>query len=219
MASREEVLDELLKDYKTPEDLLGKNGIVKQLTKALIERALQAELTDHLGYDKHASAGRDSGNARNGTSAKTLKTDQGDLPLDIPRDRQSDFDPPLVPKGQRRSGVLDEKIISLYARGLTVSEIQGHLEELYGTEGIQGPDFDGNQRGLGRSHGLAKPTVRFRLSHCLFRCTSSQDSCREHPDQPGRLSGIGGQRSGRKRAVRPLDRPNGRRQMLVRHPQ
>ena len=97
MASREEVLDELLKDDKTPEDLLGKNGIVKQLTKALIERALQAELTDHLGYDKHAAAGRDSGNARNGTSAKTLKTDQGDLPLDIPRDRQSDFDPQLVP--------------------------------------------------------------------------------------------------------------------------
>ena len=138
MASREEVLDELLKDDKTPEDLLGKNGIVKQLTKALIERALQAELTDHLGYDKHASAGRDSGNARNGTSAKTLKTDQGDLPLDIPRDRQSDFDPQLVPKGQRRSGVLDEKIISLYARGLTVSEIQGHLEELYGTEVSKG---------------------------------------------------------------------------------
>ena len=138
MASREEVLDELLKDDKTPEDLLGKNGIVKQLTKALIERALQAELTDHLGYDKHAAAGRDSGNARNGTSAKTLKTDQGDLPLDIPRDRQSDSDPQLVPKGQRRSGVLDEKIISLYARGLTVSEIQGHLEELYGTEVSKG---------------------------------------------------------------------------------
>ena len=138
MASREESLDELLKDYKTPEDLLGKNGIVKQLTKALIERALQAELTDHLGYDKHAAAGRDSGNARNGTSAKTLKTDQGDLPLDIPRDRQSDSDPQLVPKGQRRSGVLDEKIISLYARGLTVSEIQGHLEELYGTEVSKG---------------------------------------------------------------------------------
>ena len=218
MASREEVLDELLKDDKTPEDLLGKNGIVKQLTKALIERALQAELTDHLGYDKHAAAGRDSGNARNGTSAKTLKTDQGDLPLDIPRDRQSDSDPQLVPKGQRRSGVLDEKIISLYARGLTVSEIQGHLEELYGTEVSKGLISTVTNAVWDEVTAWQNQPLD-SVYPSLFRCTSSQDSCREHPDQPGRLSGIGGQRSGRKRAVRPLDRPNGRRQMLVRHPQ
>ena len=133
MASRKELLDELLKDYQTPEDLLGKNGLVKQLTKDLIERALEAELTDHLGYDKHAADGRGSGNSRNVTSGKTLKTEQGDLPLEIPRDRQGDFEPLLVAKGQRRTGVLDEKIISLYARGLTVAEIQGHLEEIYGT--------------------------------------------------------------------------------------
>lgn len=138
MASRNDLLDELLKDYKNPEDLLGKNGIVKQLTKDLIERALAAELTDHLGYDKHAAHGRGSGNSRNGTSAKTLQTEQGDLPLEIPRDRRGDFDPVLVPKGQRRSGVLDEQIISLYARGLTVAEIQGHLEEIYGTEVSRG---------------------------------------------------------------------------------
>ena len=219
MASREELLDELLKDYKTPEDLLGKNGIVKQLTKALIERALQAELTDHLGYDKHASAGRDSGNARNGTSAKTLKTDQGDLPLDIPRDRQSDFDPPLVPKEQRRSGVLDEKIISLYARGLTVSEIQGHLEELYGTEVSKGLISTVTNAVWDEVTAWQNQPLYSVYPIVYFDATSSQDSCREHPDQPGRLSGIGGQRSGRKRAVRPLDRPNGRRQMLVRHPQ
>ncbi len=118
--------------------MLGKNGLVKDLTKVLLERALEAELTEHLGYDKHASQGRGSGNSRNGTSPKTLKTGQGDVPLAIPRDRQGDFEPQLVPKGQRRTGVLDEKIISLYARGLTVSEIQGHLEELYGTEVSKG---------------------------------------------------------------------------------
>jgi putative transposase len=133
MASRNELLDELLKDYKTPEDLLGKNGIVKQLTKDLIERALEAELTEHLGYDKYATDGRGSGNSRNGSSGKILKTEQGDLPLAIPRDRQGDFEPVLVAKSQRRTGVLDEQIISLYARGLTVAEIQGHLEEMYGT--------------------------------------------------------------------------------------
>ena len=134
MASREELLDELLKDCKNADDLLGKDGLVKDLTKALIERALQAELTEHLGYNKHAADGRGSGNSRNGTSAKTLKTQQGDLPLEVPRDRRGDFEPQLVSKGQRRSGVLDEKIIALYARGLTVSDIQAHLEEMYGTE-------------------------------------------------------------------------------------
>ncbi len=138
MASRTEMLDELLKDYKTPEDLLGKNGIVKQLTKELLERALEAEMTDHLGYAKHAVEGRGSGNSRNGTRSKTLKTEQGDLPLTIPRDRRGAFEPILVPKGQRRSGVLDEQIISLYARGLTVAEIQGHLEEIYGTQVSRG---------------------------------------------------------------------------------
>ena len=100
MASRDDLLDELLKEYQNPEDLLGKNGIVRQLTKDLIERALAAELTDHLGYDKHAVAGRGSGNSRNGTSGKTLKTEQGDLRLEIPRDRQGDFEPLLVAKGQ-----------------------------------------------------------------------------------------------------------------------
>ncbi len=111
MASRKELLDELLKDVKTQDDLLGKNGLVKDLTKVLLERALEAELTEHLGYDKHAPQGRGSGNSRNGTSPKTLKTGQGDVPLDIPRDRQGDFEPQLVPKGHRRTGVLDEKII------------------------------------------------------------------------------------------------------------
>ena len=84
MDNREELLDELLKDCKNADDLLGKDGLVKDLTKALIERALQAELTEHLGYDKHAADGRGSGNSRNGTSAKTLKTQQGDLPLEVP---------------------------------------------------------------------------------------------------------------------------------------
>ena len=124
MASREELLDELLKDCKNADDLLDKDGLVKDLTKALIERALQAELTEHLGYDKHAADGRGSSNSRNGTNAKTLKTQQGDLPLEVPRDRRGDFAPQLVSKGQRRSGVLDEKIIALYARGSTVSDIQ-----------------------------------------------------------------------------------------------
>ena len=116
MATRKELLDELLRDYKNPEDLLGKHGIVKQLTKELIERILEAELTDHLGYEKHDAAGRGSGNSRNGTSPKTLKTEQGDLSLEVPRDRRSDFEPVLVPKGQRRTSVLNDQIISIAGR-------------------------------------------------------------------------------------------------------
>jgi putative transposase len=134
MATSKELLDELLKDCKTPEDLLGKNGVLKQLTKDLMERMLEAEMTDHLGYDKHALEGRGSGNSRNGTSAKTIQGDHGEVPLDVPRDRNGDFEPQVIPKGQRRLPGFDEKVISMYARGMTTREIQGHLHELYGVE-------------------------------------------------------------------------------------
>ena len=134
MATSKELLDELLKDCKTPEDLLGKNGVLKQLTKDLMERMLEAEMTDHLGYDRHALEGRGSGNSRNGTSAKTIQGDHGEVPLDVPRDRNGDFEPQVIPKGQRRLPGFDEKVISMYARGMTTREIQGHLHELYGVE-------------------------------------------------------------------------------------
>jgi putative transposase len=129
-----DLLDTLLLDYQKPEDLLGENGLLKQLTKALVERALEAELTDHLGHAKHDPVTHPSGNTRNGKSKKTLKGDFGELPIDIPRDRQGNFEPQLVPKHQTRWVGFDDKIISLYARGMTVREIQSHLEELYGAE-------------------------------------------------------------------------------------
>jgi putative transposase len=131
---RPELLDELLKDYQKPEDLLGDNGLLQQLTKALVERALDGELTHHLGYEKHSSAGDNSGNSRNGTTPKTLRGKRGQVRLDVPRDRDSSFEPQLVKKGQTRFDGLDEKVISLYARGMTQREIQGHLEEIYGVE-------------------------------------------------------------------------------------
>lgn len=134
MATPRELLDELLKDCKTPEDLLGKNGVLKRLTKDLMERMLEAEMTDHLGYDKHAPEGRGSGNSRNGTSPKTVQGDHGEIPLDVPRDRNGEFDPQLIPKGQRRLPGFDEKVIAMYARGMTTREIQGYLHELYGVE-------------------------------------------------------------------------------------
>ncbi len=129
-----DLIDRLLADYQKPEDMLGENGILKQLTKAIVERALQAELAMHLGHDKHEAVVNDSGNTRNGSSAKTLKSDFGALPIDIPRDRDGSFEPQLVAKHQTRWTGFDDKILSLYARGMTVREIQSHLEEMYGAE-------------------------------------------------------------------------------------
>jgi len=129
-----DLIDQLLADYKSPEDVLGENGLLKQLTKAVLERALKAELSHHLGYEKHDPAGKNSGNARNGKSQKTLKGDFGTLPIDIPRDRQASFEPRIVAKGQTRFAGFDDKILSLYARGMTVREIKSHLEEIYQVE-------------------------------------------------------------------------------------
>jgi putative transposase len=131
---RPELLDELLKDYQKPEDLLGQDGLLQQLTKALVERALDGELTHHLGYEKHDASGDNSGNSRNGTTSKTLRGKRGQVQIDVPRDRTSEFEPQLVKKNQTRFDGLDEKIISLYSRGMTQREIQGHLEEIYGVE-------------------------------------------------------------------------------------
>jgi len=134
MAITDEVLNELLKDYQKPEDLLGKDGIFKQLQKRLLEKAMGAELTVHLGYDKHDPAGRNSGNSRNGTSPKTLKGEFGHLELATPRDRNGTFEPLIVAKGQRRFEGFDQAILSLYSRGMTTREIEGHLLDIYGVE-------------------------------------------------------------------------------------
>ena len=129
-----ELLDQLLAGYERPEDLTGDDGLFRRLKKALIERALGAELTDHLGYERGDPAGRGSGNSRNGVSAKTVLTEDGEVQIEVPRDRAGTFEPQLIGKGQTRFDGFDDKIISLYARGMTVREIQGHLAELYGTE-------------------------------------------------------------------------------------
>jgi putative transposase len=129
-----ELIDSLLKDYKNPEDLIGENGLLKQLTKQLLERAMAAELTDHVGYEKHDPAGHNSGNSRNGSSAKTVKGSFGRLPLEVPRDRKGTFEPQIIEKHQTHFTGFDANIISLYARGLSTREIQQHLEEIYHVE-------------------------------------------------------------------------------------
>jgi len=129
-----ELLDSLLADYRKPEDLIGEHGLLKQLTKLLVEKALEAEMADHLGHGKNEPVENPAGNTRNGKSKKTLKGEFGELPIEIPRDRHGTFEPQLIPKHQTRWTGFDDKILSLYARGMTVREIQSHLEEMYGTE-------------------------------------------------------------------------------------
>ena len=129
-----ELIDKLLADYKGPEDLIGEQGLLKQLTKALVERAMQAELTHHLGYSKNDPAGRGSGNTRNGASTKTLKGNFGEAVIEVPRDRNGTFEPKIVGKRKRRLSGVDELVISLSAKGLTTGEVQAHLAEVYGAE-------------------------------------------------------------------------------------
>ncbi len=127
----DEWIDELLKQGRKPEDV---QGLLKQITKAVLERALQGEMTEHLGYAKHDPSGANSGNSRNGVTRKTLKGDFGELELETPRDRQGEFEPQMIRKNQTRWTGFDDKILSLYARGMTTREIQAHLEEMYQVE-------------------------------------------------------------------------------------
>jgi putative transposase len=134
MTVTNELIDSLLADYKKPEELIGENGLRKLLTKKLVERALQAEMAEHLGHAKNDTVANPPGNTRNGKSKKTLKSDFGELPIEIPRERHASFEPQIVTKHQTRLAGFDEKILSLYARGMTVREIQSHLEEMYGAQ-------------------------------------------------------------------------------------
>ena len=132
MAIRHELLDELLKEYKKPEDLIGEGGILKELTKALVERCLNAEIEHHMEQEETNSESRK--NRRNGYSPKTIKGTFGEAAIAIPRDRNGEFEPIIIGKGQTRFNGFDDKILALYARGMTVRDIQEALQDLYGVE-------------------------------------------------------------------------------------
>jgi putative transposase len=133
-AKHDALLDELLKDYTDPKEILGEHGLLRQLTTRVVERALEAELTAHLGYAPHARNGRSSENYRNGKGKKTVQTETAQFDIDVPRDRDGSFEPQLVKKRQRRLDGFDDKVLALYTRGLSTREMQAHLEELYGVE-------------------------------------------------------------------------------------
>lgn len=126
------VIDELLAGAKTEQEIAGQGGLLGQLTKRLVERAMEVELTDHLGYEPHQEPPGGTGNTRNGSTRKTLITEQGEVPIDTPRDRAGSFEPRIVRKRQRRFEGFDDKILALYARGMSTRDISAHLEEIYG---------------------------------------------------------------------------------------
>jgi putative transposase len=130
----DELVDELLAGARTEEEIVGPGGLLAQLTKRLVERAMDVELTEHLGYEHGQSPPGGVGNTRNGSTPKTLVTEHGPVRIDTPRDRSSTFEPKVVRKRQRRFEGFDEKIIALYARGLSVRDIQAHLAEIYGVD-------------------------------------------------------------------------------------
>jgi putative transposase len=136
--NNEELIKELLKgvDFKklTPEQVTGRDGLIQQLTKRIVETAMQAEMTEHLGYEKHDKPVAKSGNSRNGKSVKTVITNNGAIEIAIPRDRNAEFEPQIIKKHQKRFDMFDDKIISMYALGMTTRDIQGHLKDIYGVD-------------------------------------------------------------------------------------
>ena len=135
---KDDLIEQLLKDVDfsklTPEQITGESGLLKQLTKRIVEKAMNVEVKDLLGYEINNPIGNNTGNSRNGTSKKTILTEIGDIDINIPRDRNGEYEPKIIKKHQRRFDGFDDKIISMYARGMTTRDIQGHLKDIYGVE-------------------------------------------------------------------------------------
>jgi hypothetical protein len=181
--------------------LTGEGGLLAQLTKRLVESALEGEITDHFGYGKHDAEGRDGGNSRDGRRSKTVLTEVGPVEIDVPRDRDGSFEPKIVPKRQRRLPGVDELVISLSAKGLTTGEVQAHLAEVYGadvsrqtistiTEKVVEGMAEWQNRPLdpGRSsggRGLPDADLARRSSHSLARCGVTEDESGAIVELPG----------------------------------
>src|SRR4051812_39036626 len=165
----DELINELLAGARREEEIVGPGGLLAELTRRLVERALSAELTEHLGYEPHQEPPGGTDNTRNGSTPKTLVTEQGPVPIRTPRDRKGTFEPQLVRKGQRRFEGFDDKILALYSRGLSTRDIEAHLHEIYGVKVRPRPDQPRHRRGHGRRQSVAAATAGRRLPGDLPR--------------------------------------------------
>ncbi|BBG03954.1 mutator family transposase [Pseudonocardia autotrophica] len=156
-------------------ELTGENGLLAQLTKRVLESALEGEITDHLGYESHDPAGRDGGNSRNGHRSKTVLTEAGPVELDVPRDRDGSFTPKIVAKRQRRMSGVDELVLSLSAKGLTTGEVQAHLAEVYGAQVSRQTISTITRQGHRGDGRVAEPATRPGLPGDLHRRDPRQD--------------------------------------------
>ncbi len=173
-------------------ELVGPNGLLNQLTKNVLETALDAEMAEHLGYDKHDPAGRGSGNSRNGTRAKTVLTEIGPVEIEVPRDTNGSFEPQIVKKGQRRLTGIDEIVLSLTAKGLTTGGGRRALRRGLRRNGFQGHDLPDDRQGRRRDDRLVQPAVGVGVSGGVHRRDPRQDPRRPghqpSPDMPGRFT-------------------------------
>jgi len=133
-----DILDQILDtiDFRglTQDEVAGKDGLIKQLTGKILQRALDAEMTEHLGYERNSNAGDNSGNSRNGHTEKTILLENQETTIEVPRDRNGTFEPIIVPKHQKRSPLFNDQIISMYGKGMSDRKIRDHLEEIYSVE-------------------------------------------------------------------------------------
>jgi putative transposase len=175
IVDQKQLAEQLLEQAKEQNiELVGPGGLLGQLTKNVLESALDAEMSEHLGYEKHEPAGRNSGNSRNGTRAKTVLTEIGPVEIEVPRDTESTFDPQIVKKRQRRLTGVDEIVLSLTARGLTTGEIAAHFQEVYGAKISKDTVSRITEKGDRRDDGVAEPAVGEGVSGDLHRCDGRQ---------------------------------------------
>ena len=147
----------------------GEGGLLAELTRLVLESALEGEITDHLGYDKHERGGSADGNARNGTRSKTVLTKAGPVQIDVPRDRDGSFEPKIVAKRQRRLGSIEDIVLSLSARGMTHGDISAHLADTYGSDCVEDDDLHDHRQGPRRDGRVAKPAAGPGLSGGVHR--------------------------------------------------
>jgi hypothetical protein len=185
----DEVIDELLSGASTEQDITGHGGLLGQLTKRMVERAMEVELTDHLGYETHVEPPGGAGNTRNGSTPKRLITEHGAVQINTPRDRDGSFEPRIVKKRQRRFEGFDDKILALYARGMSTRDISAHLEEIYGVQ--VGRDLISKVTDAVVENARAWQAIGGHLPRRLSRRAGAQDPRRRDGGPQGVLPGDG----------------------------